>query len=380
MIKFITYKSTLFYYDGPKVIEARDEIGGHYLGTVFDSESNGFKYLIVGVNPARLYALRRGEVDLCTLMKESSEFGWYTCETYCLEDPLILQDQGTIPVPDEKLPVEDFYLSEPINQQNPALLEATNRENFVLQLKIQPKDYHQRNRLSVRCHSELIVGLEELFKSVTDQPRTTHEKSAVGLDVVASATPGSLIVLLEASKTDVDIFDPPHRLLIKALEQVDDVVRCTDEVEHIRKIAKNHGVDFAKKFIRILKVLNRSKVDLSYSWAEPRFQSNDSNQFKFSVAKKLVHSMQKRSREILETKTHIVQGSFVSFSQQSGTWGLNTDDGVIKGKIDKDKLHNGLDGLVVGKSYIFECTATHTFGLALTNEEPTLVLQRILED
>ena len=35
-MKQLRYVSTLYYYDGPQVIEARDRIGGHYVGVLAD--------------------------------------------------------------------------------------------------------------------------------------------------------------------------------------------------------------------------------------------------------------------------------------------------------------------------------------------------------
>ena len=50
-MKHIRYRSTLYYYDGPQVIEERDTIGGHYVGVLVDVGYGRDRYLCAGVAP-----------------------------------------------------------------------------------------------------------------------------------------------------------------------------------------------------------------------------------------------------------------------------------------------------------------------------------------
>ena len=47
-MKTVRYESTLFYYDGPQVFEARDAIGGHYVAVMVDSGPRSSTALAIG--------------------------------------------------------------------------------------------------------------------------------------------------------------------------------------------------------------------------------------------------------------------------------------------------------------------------------------------
>ena len=76
-MKNITFKSTLFWYDGPQVFEARDPIGGHYVAVAIEERSQRSSYVVVGVAPERLRRLRAGMVDLRTVLIEAAAEAWY---------------------------------------------------------------------------------------------------------------------------------------------------------------------------------------------------------------------------------------------------------------------------------------------------------------
>ena len=69
----IRFFRTLFYTDGPQVFEARDSIGGHYVGLMTPEGYGGplDECLVVGVAPERLAQFRDGAVDLRTLLMQS---------------------------------------------------------------------------------------------------------------------------------------------------------------------------------------------------------------------------------------------------------------------------------------------------------------------
>ena len=72
-MKTIRHFSTLFYYDGPQVFEARDADGRRYVAVLIDSDSigGGGRYLVTGVEPERLGLFRSGGLDLRSLLVES---------------------------------------------------------------------------------------------------------------------------------------------------------------------------------------------------------------------------------------------------------------------------------------------------------------------
>ena len=73
-MKTIRLHQTLFHYDGPQVFEARDHIGGHYVGVMVPDDYRDWQheFLLAGVEPEHLRRFRAGVIDLRTLLLESA--------------------------------------------------------------------------------------------------------------------------------------------------------------------------------------------------------------------------------------------------------------------------------------------------------------------
>ena len=380
MIDFIEYRSTLAYYDGPEVFDASDRIGGNYIGMMLDSDVQAFKILVVGVAQDHLMRLRRGDIDLRSAILAAAEYGWYLCETDTLEGRIPISDRRTGAPTESMLPDENYYLSDPVDNQNAAMVTALERSNFVVSLKIEPINLLTPHRLKLKDYGDLISRLNslisdtKLFNSSAQEPA---EIPPADLDIVTPATSGSLVVLLEASSPDNDIFRP-HQFLVGALRQIDKAVHVTFDSESVEALASLRDVKFTKKYMQLLNVLNRCEVDLQYSWAEPRFQLGNSKSVTFAKTRSLVESIKARANDVMVEKERTVQGEFVRFNRRSGAWGLAVDeDSLVRGTIDRKEHPDQLDGLRVGARYTFTCVEKHTFGQAWKNEAPTLILRRI---
>ena len=89
-MKTIRHTTTLFYYDGPQVFEARDAIGGHYVAVMVEPENGQDRYLVAGVAPERLRQFRSGTLDLRSLLAEAGAEEWYLAPAVDLEQPFAL--------------------------------------------------------------------------------------------------------------------------------------------------------------------------------------------------------------------------------------------------------------------------------------------------
>ena len=107
-MKGIRCTSTLFHYDGPQVMEARDGIGGHYVAVLAPAGGGAAeRYLVAGVDPERLRQFRSGELDLRSLLIESeAETRYLATVEGSLDRPLVLDrlsgplvDSGFLPDP-----------------------------------------------------------------------------------------------------------------------------------------------------------------------------------------------------------------------------------------------------------------------------------------
>jgi len=112
-MKTVHYISTLFYYDGPLVFEARDNIGGHYVGVAVTLPGDRDGHLVKGVAPDSLRAFRAGEMDLRTLLLEAEAEGWYlTHPEFDFDAPIKLEKQNSPLAGSEYLPDAGFLLRE----------------------------------------------------------------------------------------------------------------------------------------------------------------------------------------------------------------------------------------------------------------------------
>ena len=120
-MKTIVHHSTLFYYDGPHVFEARDAIGGHYIAVMVGSElpdaaenamrGQGERCLVAGVAPDRLRLFRSGAIDLRSLLRESVPDEHYLAAVdSTIDQPLQLERLATPLVDSEFLPDPGFFV------------------------------------------------------------------------------------------------------------------------------------------------------------------------------------------------------------------------------------------------------------------------------
>ncbi len=77
-MKTIKHTNTLVYYDGVQVFAGQDDVGDHYVGAMIDTVGDANRYLVVAVATDPLNQFYAGDLDLRTLLLESSVDGWYT--------------------------------------------------------------------------------------------------------------------------------------------------------------------------------------------------------------------------------------------------------------------------------------------------------------
>ena len=68
-----TIRPTLIldYYDGVRVFEGRDPIGGNYIGSMVGTVNGIDRFLVTGADPERLRQFRAGLLDLRSLLLEA---------------------------------------------------------------------------------------------------------------------------------------------------------------------------------------------------------------------------------------------------------------------------------------------------------------------
>ena len=359
-MKTIAHYSTLFYYDGPHVFEARDAIGGHYIAVMVGSEPPGAAgnamreqgecCLVAGVAPDRLRLFRSGAIDLRSLLLESVPDEHYLAAVdSAIDQPLRLERLGTPLADSDFLPEPGFLLYDRLAEDH-VLKEARERNNFVIELVTEPPEAATRHRIRVNTLSGILNRVQALVKYAcraaieTDRRRQDDDM----LDVVVPASAGSFQVILEASNLPDLLGD--HGLG-KALPRIDLLFENTANAGATLAVVKENRGHLAGAYLKLLRFLVRSGTGLRYSWAKPAFDLPVTRSVSRVDAGRLVEVLSTVDRLASEEVT--VEGAFERFNRSSGAWGLLTEEGRRIGKIASGGP--SLDGLQVGERYRFHC-------------------------
>lgn len=353
----IWHKSTLFEYDGPQIFEARDRIGGHYIAVAVEDSGADQQYLVVGTEVEKLRKFRIGEMDLRTLLVESSGDGWYLTESNVDEEQsyTIRLQQSSI-LEHEHLPDSDFFLYD--NQTTDTLIsEARTRDKLVVEIVTETPDTGTQHRIRASVLSGLLDQFQSLVSGAygnelgTNNTSTSRKriKELTQLDVVIPAAQGSFRMLLEASKPR-DLFGVNPELA-SALKNVDDLFASVTAVHQQQYHVPVRGKSL-NQFNKLLKFLDSNNTNLKYAWAEPQFDRPISHTITTNQIQSYVATMDNPSTP--EFKEVNLVGEIERVNRQNKTWGLYADDGsILRGIVEEDG--NRLNGLTVGKRYEFRC-------------------------
>ncbi len=356
-MKTIRHTTTLFYYDGPQVFEARDAIGGHYLGVLVEPQSDQDSYLVAGVAPERLRQFRSGTLDLRALLVEAGEEDWYLATAAAgLDHPLALTPQRT-PLRESTLLPDTGFLLHDRPAEELALREARERNNLVLEIAADPPEAAEEHRIRVGTLIGLLGHMQTMIKHAygaalrelkPDNRRSIDRTDAYLMDVVIPAAAGSFRVVLEAAKTP-DMLGQSE--LARALQRVDVLFENASDPEKALATVKAHRGHLAGAYLRLLRFLVQHKTGLSYSWAEPAFAKSNNRAVTEAEAGPLVDVLSGVSNLGGESVT--IVGAFEKANRSTGSWGLLTADGLFSGKVKEGGP--SLEGLKIGGSYRFSC-------------------------
>jgi hypothetical protein len=353
----IRHTTTLFYYDGPQVFEARDAIGGHYVAVMVEPQEGQDRYLVAGVEPERLRQFRAGLLDLRSLLAERSVEDWFlTFAPSGLSEPLLLQmAQGSL-AESAFLPEAGFVLHDHPAEEL-ALREARARNNLVLELAVEPPEAVEEHRIRVGTlvgllnHVQMMVkhaygaALRDLALSTR---RAIDRSNAHLMDVVILAAEGSFRIVLEAAKTP-DLLGENE--LARALERVDALFEKAANPEQAAEVVRANRGHLAGAYLRLLRFLIQHNTGLRYSWAEPTFSKSSSRSISEGEAGPLVSLLSGFSN--LASETVNLLGTLEEADVTKRTWRIATPDGKYAGEVKQGGP--SLEGLKLGSAYKFSC-------------------------
>ena len=356
-MKTIRHSTTLFYYDGPQVFEARDAIGGHYVAVMVEPENGQDRYLVSGVAPERLRQFRSGILDLRSLLSEAGAEEWYLATAAAgLDQPLALVPQTT-PLAASGLLPDDGFLLHDRPAEELALREARDRNNLVLEIAAEPPESAAEHRIRVGTLIGLLGHVQTVIKHAygaalrelsPGDRRAIDKTDAYLMDVVIPAAEGSFRVVLEAAKTP-DLLGQSE--LARALQRVDALLENAANPQKTLATVKEHRGHLAGAYLRLLRFLVQHRTGLRYSWAEPTFTKPHYRAVAEAEAGPLVDVLSGVSNLGGEAVTLV--GEFEKVNRGTGAWGLLTEEGVFSGKVREGGP--SLDGLKVGGRYKFSC-------------------------
>lgn len=358
-MKTIRHHSTLFYYDGPQVFEARDAIGGHYVAVMIDSgvldaadagiSGTVDRYFIAGVAPEQLRLFRLGSLELRSLLVDSDEDERYLATADAgIDQPMQLQ-RLTKPLDCALIPEPGFFLHDKPADEH-VLREARERNNLIIEIAAEPAEATSQHRVRAHILAGLLNRVQFLVKYAYRATIVAPSRLVNGdlLDVVVPEVGGPYQVVLEASSTP-DAFGGTE--LGRALPRVDRLLEDVANPQATLAVVTENRGHLVGAYVMLLRFLVACRTGLRYSWAEPKSEHPSSRSVSYTEAGPLVDAL--LSVETLARETVTLEGVFERFNAGSGAWRLLTDEGHRSGKIAKD--YPSLDGLKVGRRYRFYC-------------------------
>lgn len=352
----IHHTKTLFYYDGPQVFEARDAIGGHYVGVMVEPAAGEDRFILKGVSPESLRCFRSGSLDLRTLLLDSESEEWYlgTAPAGFGEPFSVTEEQSSL-LESGFLPDPGFLLHD-IVAVDEALREARERNNLVMEVSVEPPEAASEHRIRLSTLAALLNHIQTVVKHAygvalrelsLETRRAIDKSDAHLLDVIVPAAPGSFRVFFEASKT-TDLLGQSE--LARALERVDQLFEHASDPVRALATLKAHKGHLAGAYLRLLKFLVETRTGIRYSWAEPNFAVPRSGSVSESQAKPLVDALSGVSNLGAE---HVTFTGKLQKGDTNGTWRISSDEGDFSGKVREGGP--SMEGLKLGSFYRFTC-------------------------
>ncbi len=356
-MKTIRHTATLYYYDGPQVFEARDAIGGHYIGVMITPSDGRERYLIAGVEPERLRQFRIGTLDLRSLLLERTEATWFIARLG--NDPAghLTTDEQSSPLSKfSELPESGFVLHDRASDSE-TVREARARNNLVLEVAVDPPEAATEHRIRVGTLTALLGHIQTLVKhaygwALRELPLETRRiidrSDAHLMDVVVPAAAGSFRVMMEAAQAP-DLLGQSE--LSRALQRVDELFGHVSDPSRTLAIVKEHRGHFAAAYLRLLRFLVETKSGLRYSWAQPSFTEPRGRGVAESEASPIVELLSGVSN--LGSEPVKLVGLLKKADVDNGSWRLAVGDNDVSGKIKPGGP--SLAGLKLESRYHFSC-------------------------
>lgn len=351
----IRHTATLLYYDGPQIIEARDAIGGHYIGIFTGIEEDADVFLLKGTPPEDLRRFRLGQVDLKGLLEREPGSSWILAGADSESGSFNIRSTSTEPLATTNfLPEAGLFLHEKPTDDI-IIEEARIRNSVVLEISVEPPEAASEHRIAMETLALLLFRIKSLMKQAyihafRPAPERIQNVSKIAdnlWDVVIPAAPGSFRVILESS-IPPDLLGDPQ--VVDALAVVDHLMTTSLDPETIHAHLLEYKGHLAGEYVKLLKFLVKHDTGIQYAWANPRSETPNRHFLSHGQASQLYDIL---SRSISLSEQELTLSGFLQGADAGGAWKLKTASGDVIGKTRKGGPST--IGLEIGKSYVFKC-------------------------
>lgn len=372
----LTLKEVLSYCDGPEVVILQNREIGYFVGTIDYPDSGLPEWLAVPTHPRQIQKLISGAVDLKTIVLSSAKYGWYLSRSDQSTDAIEFERHYNEDIPEHLVPGESISFSFSETKDAEVLREAEERDNFVAKIHIEHQDTARRNRLDLGVYEQILSRFRKMIRVATklaSNGETRSSSVSTALDISASPSPGSVVLWLEAQNPAEGFsqFDPYFELH-RTLNYITAKIKSTSD--SAGQSIQNFPQNFARNIIDLYTIIQKNDIDFSVSWSDPSSMSSGQGGVSRASAAEIVDYLRINSDIALKQSDETIEGSFVRVNRDSRTWGLDTNNGLVKGKLDSGLRKSVLDGLVVGEQYRFECIRKISTGDAVRGNDGELFL------
>ena len=266
-MKTVSVTAILDYCDGTLAFEARDPIGGHYIGAAIKPGNNGQnRFIVAGAHPERLREFRAGDLDLRALMLEAPGGEWHIVSAD--GDPgedveLEPQEGGIVDIADAAglLPPEG-YRPVAFPEGDSTLQEARVRHKVVIALTLSPPV----NRIGMNAVGSLLLLMQKVIERAC--PET-----------------GMLVTELGPARIILEAADPPKMLgydrLAQGLQRMDRAFAAAgaEQLESEDRLAGSCA--------GLIRFLAGRGAGLRYSWAHPDMDASGGGEVTAEQARSL---------------------------------------------------------------------------------------------
>lgn len=378
----VRYEKTIEYYDGIKLFEARDPIGGTYVAYFLDTNEQADRYLVFGCEPDQLRLFRNGGIDLRSLATNSSVYGWFLADVTDFDQSIPVTPQDSDTIPDEYLPKTGFFITGvEVNQEITA--KAKQQDNIVIQVTIDPPETADGHRVRASTLSSLIQHMQTLTRYATEHASKEEElagiqrrrnRDAHELDAIELSQGSTVITFQGASRSRHD--DEP--LLYKALDQLDQLFGNADTPDRAAATLAQYDPKVANAYLKLMKFLRARKTGLSYTWATPRSRRPSHQAILLEKVESLAADLESALDKVLDDEGAdeiILEGTLKMADEPNRRWRLmDLEQGIIKeGTVEEEGP--SLSSLVIDGAYRFECQEGRIRGGSRSRNKSTLFLR-----